>query len=89
MQGLLHDFDVYQGKGGDKGANVFGIGGDVVVKLCETLPKDVGHKIYLSCTDREIVRRRIPLRWDSEKEPSRKVQCLGGKCPEEERTRIT
>ena len=46
VQGLLHDFDVYQGKGGDKGANVFGIGGDVVVKLCETLPKDVGHKIY-------------------------------------------
>ena len=46
MHGLLHDFDVYQGKGRDKGAKEFGIGGDVVLKLCETLPKDVGHKIY-------------------------------------------
>ena len=36
----MDSFMTYQGKGGDKGPNVFGIG-DVVVKLCETLPKDV------------------------------------------------
>ena len=46
VQGLLHDFDVYQGKGGNNDAKELGIGGDVVVKLCQTLPKDVEHKIY-------------------------------------------
>ena len=38
--GLLHDFDVYQGKARDKKkASELGLGGDVIVKLCETLPK--------------------------------------------------
>jgi hypothetical protein len=46
VHGILHDFEVYQGKGGNSGAKGLGIGGDVVVKLCGTLPKDVAHKIY-------------------------------------------
>ena len=37
--GLFHDFDVYQGKGGGEKKCEFGVGGDVVVKLCETLQK--------------------------------------------------
>ena len=37
--GLLHDFDVYQEKNGGEQKCEFGVGGDVVVKLCETLQK--------------------------------------------------
>lgn len=44
--GLLHDFDVYQGKGGEQRKNEFGIGGDAVVKVCETLQKHASYKIY-------------------------------------------
>ena len=44
--GLLHDFDVYQEKGRGKKKREFGVGGDVVVKICETLQKNVRHKIY-------------------------------------------
>ena len=44
--GLLHDFDVYQGKGGEQRKNEFGVGGDAVVKMCETLEKRSNYKIY-------------------------------------------
>lgn len=47
--GLLHDFDIYQGKGGaneQKGKSQLGIGGDIVVKLCESLPEKVHFLIF-------------------------------------------
>ncbi|XP_014675112.1 PREDICTED: piggyBac transposable element-derived protein 3-like [Priapulus caudatus] len=45
--GLLHDFDIYQGKGGDKTkASEPGLGGDVIVKLCETLPKNKDYQVF-------------------------------------------
>lgn len=54
--GLMHDFDVYQGKGGEQQKNEFGVGGDAVVKICETLQKHASYKIFhFSQTDRETV----------------------------------
>ncbi|KAK6165192.1 hypothetical protein SNE40_023576 [Patella caerulea] len=41
--GLLFDFDVYQGGTGKK--TDLGMGGDVIVKLCETLPKHQNYKV--------------------------------------------
>lgn len=48
VTGLLHDFDVYQGKGGNnaKEKSQLGIGGDVVMKLCEPLPEKVNFLIF-------------------------------------------
>lgn len=43
--GMLHDFVVYQGGTGKK--TLLGIGGDVVVKLCETLPAEQNYKDLL------------------------------------------
>ena len=42
---LLHDLEVYQEKGGDNNQRTLGIGGDVVIKLCHTLRKDVEQNI--------------------------------------------
>ncbi|XP_064630946.1 piggyBac transposable element-derived protein 3-like [Lineus longissimus] len=42
--GLLFDFDVYQGGTGKK--TELGMGGDVVVKLCDTLPKHENYKVF-------------------------------------------
>lgn len=42
--GMLHDFVVYQGGTGKK--TLLGIGGDVVVKLCETLPAEQNYKVF-------------------------------------------
>ncbi|KAJ8353120.1 hypothetical protein SKAU_G00206870 [Synaphobranchus kaupii] len=42
--GLLCDFDVYQGGTGKK--TTLGMGGDVVVKLCETLPASKNYKVF-------------------------------------------
>jgi hypothetical protein len=44
--GLLHDFDVYQGKSGQRSTYDLGVGGDIVIQLCETLEKQKGYKIY-------------------------------------------
>uniref|UniRef100_A0AAZ1XVK0 PiggyBac transposable element-derived protein domain-containing protein n=1 Tax=Oreochromis aureus TaxID=47969 RepID=A0AAZ1XVK0_OREAU len=42
--GMLHDFVFYQGGTGKK--TLLGIGGDVVVKLCETLPAEQNYKVF-------------------------------------------
>ncbi len=44
--GLLHDFDVYQGKSGAQSKSNFGVGGDAVLKVCKTLPKHAHYKIF-------------------------------------------
>jgi hypothetical protein len=44
--GILCDFDVYQGKTGKREKTELGMGGDVVVKLCETLPKHQNYKVF-------------------------------------------
>ena len=41
ISGLLHDFDVYQGKSGQRSKYDLGVGGDIVLQLCET-----GYNIY-------------------------------------------
>ncbi|XP_017565030.1 piggyBac transposable element-derived protein 3-like [Pygocentrus nattereri] len=42
VTGLLHDFDIYQGKGGgNEQKRKLGVGGDVVMKLCESLAEKV------------------------------------------------
>lgn len=49
VTGLLHDFDIYQGKGGaneQKQKSQLGVGGDVLVKLCESLPEKVHFLIF-------------------------------------------
>ncbi|XP_051982265.1 piggyBac transposable element-derived protein 3-like [Xyrauchen texanus] len=49
VTGLLHDFDIYQGKGGgneQKGKSQLGVGGDIVVKLCESLAEKVHFLIF-------------------------------------------
>ena len=48
VSGLVYDFDVYTGKQDDtKVSQEFGKIGAVVVKLTLTIPKDVGHKVYM------------------------------------------
>ncbi|XP_057677371.1 piggyBac transposable element-derived protein 2-like [Corythoichthys intestinalis] len=42
--GILYDFTVYEGGSGKKSS--LGMGGDVVVKLCETLPSDRNYKVF-------------------------------------------
>lgn len=42
--GILCDFVVYEGGTGKK--SLLGMGGDVVVKLCETLPSDHNYKVF-------------------------------------------
>ncbi|XP_036412767.1 piggyBac transposable element-derived protein 3-like [Colossoma macropomum] len=42
--GILCDFVVYQGGTGKK--TLLGMGGDVVVKLCETLPSNQNYKVF-------------------------------------------
>ena len=48
--GYLHIFDVYQGKvtgvGNDKDISGCGLGGNVVLKLCSTLPEKRNFKIF-------------------------------------------
>ena len=47
--GFLHDFAVYQGKGtgiNDNYGQDFGVGGTVVLQLCESLPSGRQHKIF-------------------------------------------
>ncbi|XP_057694139.1 piggyBac transposable element-derived protein 2-like [Corythoichthys intestinalis] len=51
VTGLLHDFDIYQGKGGGNGQkgpkkSQLGVGGDIVVKLCESLADKVNFLIF-------------------------------------------
>nr|XP_061791912.1 piggyBac transposable element-derived protein 3-like [Nerophis lumbriciformis] len=51
VTGLLHDFDIYQGKGGGNGQkgpkkSQLGVGGDIVVKLCESLAEKVNFLIF-------------------------------------------
>lgn len=43
--GILCDFAVYEGGTGKK--SLLGMGGDVVVKLCETLPSDQNYKVFV------------------------------------------
>ncbi|KAK6172618.1 hypothetical protein SNE40_016236 [Patella caerulea] len=47
--GFLHDFNVYQGKGTGidvKGMKDCGLGGNVVISLCESLDRDCGYKVF-------------------------------------------
>ena len=46
--GILCDFDVYQGQGhvGVKEVNKLGLGANVVLNLCKTLPEDKHYKVY-------------------------------------------
>ena len=44
ISGLLHDFDVYQGKGREIHENSIGLSGDVVLQLCATLPAGKNYK---------------------------------------------
>lgn len=49
VTGLLHNFDIYQGKGGSngqKGKSQLGDGGDIVVKLCKSLAEKVHFLIF-------------------------------------------
>ncbi|XP_077403926.1 uncharacterized protein LOC144036874 isoform X3 [Vanacampus margaritifer] len=52
VTGLLHDFDVCQGKGGGGGGekepkkSPLGVGGDVVVKLCRSLAENANFLIF-------------------------------------------
>lgn len=49
VTGLLHDFDIYQGKGGgneQKGKSQLGVSGDFVVKLCKSLAEKVYFLIF-------------------------------------------
>ncbi|KAL6462492.1 hypothetical protein MHYP_G00289140 [Metynnis hypsauchen] len=49
VTGLLHDFDIYQGKGGgneQKRKSQLGVGGDIVMKLCESLAEKVHFLIF-------------------------------------------
>lgn len=49
VTGFLYDFDIYQGKGGaneQKGKNQLGVGGDIVVKLCDSLAEKVSFLIF-------------------------------------------
>lgn len=49
VTGFLHDFDIYQGKGGaneQKGKSQLGVGGDIVVKLCDSLAEKVCFLIF-------------------------------------------
>lgn len=41
--GFLYQFDVYQGK--QTKQYKFGLGGDVVIRMCESLPKHKGYKV--------------------------------------------
>ena len=44
--GLLHDFEVYQGRVEGRKKSEYGVGGSAVLKLCETLEKHAQYKIY-------------------------------------------
>uniref|UniRef100_UPI00358E1344 piggyBac transposable element-derived protein 3-like n=1 Tax=Myxine glutinosa TaxID=7769 RepID=UPI00358E1344 len=47
VTGLLHDFDVYQGKNNAaREKSPIGVGGDVIVNLCETLQKHNNYNIF-------------------------------------------
>lgn len=44
---MLHDLDVYQGKNNSAAEkSPIGVGGDVIVNLCETLQKHKNYKIF-------------------------------------------
>ncbi len=43
FSGILCDFAVYEGSTGEK--TLLGMGGDVVLKLCETLPSSQNYKV--------------------------------------------
>lgn len=47
IDGMLHDFDVYQGKSADRGQiSELGVAGDIVRKLNETLPRHKNYKVF-------------------------------------------
>ena len=46
VNGLLHDFEVYQGNSVKQSNNKFGVGGIAVIKMCDTLQKHVNYKIF-------------------------------------------
>ena len=46
VSGLLHDFQVYQGKNKNQGKTEFGVGASAVIKMCDTLQKHVNYKIF-------------------------------------------
>ena len=44
--GVLYDFDVYQGRAGRQAENSIGVGGDVVLQMCGSLPEGKNYKIF-------------------------------------------
>lgn len=47
QSGLLYDFDVYQGRGGNRSdPSGLGVGADVVLKLTSSLPDNKNYKVY-------------------------------------------
>ncbi|CAH1958842.1 unnamed protein product [Acanthoscelides obtectus] len=45
ISGIIYDFEIYRGKGTVKETNL-GISGDIVIRLVETLPRNINYKVF-------------------------------------------
>ncbi|KAG1674650.1 PiggyBac transposable element-derived protein 3 [Nymphon striatum] len=77
ISGILYDFDVYQGGGGARTA--LGVGGDVVMKLSETLPHNKNYKVfadnYFSGLPLVVSLRNLGIHYIGTIRPNRLPQC--------------
>lgn len=45
--GIIHDFEIYIGKGTTKTNTKLGLSGDIVIRLTEVIPKNKNYKIFI------------------------------------------
>lgn len=47
MSGIVYDFEIYVGKGTIQNPTPLGLSGDIVIRLCENLPKQQNYKLFM------------------------------------------